>query len=92
MKSEKAIQSSIIKHFRSLDKCHVINTTVVSPIGTADLIVCYRSKFYAIEVKTQTGIESHIQKYQRSRVEAAGGVAVVVNSLDQVKALFNSII
>jgi len=87
VQSEKTIQAAIRKYLKSIG-AHVINTTVVSPSGTADLICCYQSKFYAIECKTKKGSESELQAYQRKQVIKAGGQSIVARGVDDVKALF----
>lgn len=87
MQSEKTIQAAIRKHLKSIG-VHVINTTVVSPSGTADLICCGPGgKFIAIECKTEKGKESELQEYQRKQVIKAGGVSIVARCVDDVKAL-----
>ena len=83
--TEQQIQTKIIKYLKSIG-AHVINTTVVHPIGTADLICCLNGLFYAFEVKKDAKSKvSPLQVYQIERVEKAGGKAFVVWSVDMVK-------
>jgi len=55
--------------------------------GTADLLVCHQGLFLAVEVKDKGGKESKLQEFERRKVDAAGGIAGVVWSMDEVAAL-----
>ncbi len=48
--------------------------------GCADIIGCYRGRFVAIEVKTETGRQSQQQRRFQAAVERAGGLYVVARS------------
>lgn len=41
--------------------------------GIPDLLVCYKGKFIAIEVKAAGGHPSELQLYNLRKIEAAGG-------------------
>jgi len=70
---------------------HVINTTVVTPTGTSDLIVCYQSKFIAIEIKGDGDTLKPIQAYQQTQVKKAGGYTIVATSLIQVERFLDNL-
>ena len=55
--------------------------------GTADLLVCHQGLFLAIEVKDKGGKESKLQEFERRKVKAAGGIAGVAWSMDDVASL-----
>jgi hypothetical protein len=55
-----------------------------STIGASDILVCINGKFIALEVKTQTNHATKLQELFIERVIAAGGVAGVVRSVDDV--------
>lgn len=55
--------------------------------GTADLLVCHQGLFIALELKAPGGKESKLQQFERRKVDAAGGIAGVAWSMDDVAAL-----
>lgn len=57
-------------------------------VGIPDLVGCYKGRFWAIEVKAPGGKPSRIQVHQLERIHKAGGVALVVESLQEVKDEF----
>ena len=56
----------------------------MSERGVADLICCWRGHFLAIEVKTRKGALSDDQARFLERIKAAGGIALVARSVDDV--------
>ena len=59
--------------------------------GTPDLIVCYRGKFLAIEVKTPRGVASPEQLATQDDIITAEGRAIITSSVDDVAAVMDSI-
>lgn len=59
--------------------------------GTPDMIVCYRGKFLAIEVKTPRGVASPEQLATQDSIIAADGRAIITSSVDDVAAVMDSI-
>ena len=53
--------------------------------GYPDIIACMDGRFYAFEVKRPGGRLSRLQDVTLKKIEAAGGVAVMVTSVDEVK-------
>lgn len=47
--------------------------------GIPDIICCARGKFLAIECKAGKGTTTALQKKELAAIEAAGGVALVIN-------------
>lgn len=54
--------------------------------GTPDILAVISGKFVAIEVKAPGGKASKLQIAQLKRIEAAGGVAILAESLEEVIA------
>lgn len=88
---ESALQRRIIAYLRA-QGCYVFKV-VGSPLqqrGTPDLLVCWQGRFLAIEIKAvrpDTGRAEKptpLQLHEMAKVTAAGGRAVVVESLEQV--------
>ena len=60
------------------------------PYGTSgipDIICCYKSRFLGLEVKLPDGKLTALQKRALDRINAAGGIARRVESVDDVKAV-----
>lgn len=81
--NEKYIVNKILKYLK--DKCFCYKNYGFGNAGIPDIICCYKGQFLALEVKTEKGKVSEIQKVMIKRINEAGGVAVVVRNLDEVK-------
>lgn len=61
--------------------------------GVPDFIICYRGRFVAIELKRPDG-QGKLEKRQEAqlrRISEAGGVAVVIDSFENFKRVFERI-
>lgn len=85
--AEKTLVNAIIKYLKSLDDCFCFKEHggIYGTAGIPDIICCYRGAFIAFEVKTQKGRATELQKATIARINAAGGTAVIVRSVDEVK-------
>jgi hypothetical protein len=59
--------------------------------GLPDIICCYRGRFVAFEVKTETGRPSKLQEITIQRIKAAKGVACIVRSVEEVKQILDTL-
>jgi len=59
--------------------------------GIPDLILCYKGRFVGLEVKTDEGKPTKLQEATIRKIKACGGIAVVVRSVAEVKAIIESI-
>ena len=57
--------------------------------GRPDIICCYKGMFYGFEVKTEDGKPTELQKAMIRKIQKAGGTALVVRSVDEVRAVIN---
>jgi Holliday junction resolvase len=59
--------------------------------GVPDIIACHDGRFIGIECKAGTNKPTPLQEKNLSDIQAAGGVALVINedNIDLVKALFD---
>ena len=55
--------------------------------GIPDIIACIDGRFFAFEVKQPGGRLTRLQETTIAKIEAAGGVALMVTSVAEVKAL-----
>ena len=56
--------------------------------GSPDVIVVYRGKYIGIECKSSEGKQSESQREFQQRLEDAGGVYLLVRSVDEVAQFF----
>lgn len=55
--------------------------------GIPDIIACIGGRFYGFEVKAETGKPTKLQEAVMRKINAAGGTALVVRSVDEVRAV-----
>ncbi len=58
--------------------------------GIPDFLVCYKGLFYAFEAKTYDDKPSALQELEMEKIQNAGGIADVVRSVDEVKAIIET--
>lgn len=90
---EADIVRAILTHLRSLDGCFCWKEHG-GPYGTngiPDIICCYCGRFVAFEVKTEKGRPSRLQDAVIRQIGRAGGLALVVRSVEDVKAALTAI-
>jgi len=66
--------------------------TTYTQAGTPDLLICYKGKFIALEVKNETNKTSSLQDIHLQQIKKAGGISAVVRSLEEVKLIIDTII
>jgi len=59
--------------------------------GLPDLILCYRGRFVAFEVKTPTGKPTKLQEITIQRIKDAMGEAFIVRSVQEVQAIIKNL-
>ena len=59
--------------------------------GIPDLIICYRGRFIAFEVKNEKGKTTVLQEITIRKIIKAGGYATVVRSAEEVRAIIESL-
>lgn len=86
--SELTTRTAIVRALRRAGAWTIV-TTGVAQAGAPDLLVCYLGRFIALEVKADKGGRvSPQQSLMLRKIEAAGGTAQVVRSVDEaLKAL-----
>lgn len=70
---------------------YVINTIVTGKSGTADLIACIGSKFFAFEIKGDTDTEKPLQDAILNRVANAKGYGGYVYCLDDIDIIVQNL-
>lgn len=59
--------------------------------GIPDVIVCYRGRFIALEVKTQRGKPTVLQEVTIRQILKAGGIATIVRSVGEVRSIIEAL-
>ena len=61
--------------------------------GIPDLLICYKGKFIAVEVKAENGKPSELQLYHIRKIKEAGGKAFLLypKNFDEFKQYIESI-
>lgn len=92
VKQETTLQENIQKYIKSIggyvNKNH---GSMISEPGIADLTICYKGLYIAIEVKVNDNIPSRAQGIHCRQVLKAGGLSLVAWNLDSVKQLIQVI-
>ncbi len=86
--SETDIVRAILRYLKSVKNCFAWKTHG-GPYGTngiPDIICCLNGRFFGFEVKTEVGKPTKLQEVVIRKINAAGGTALVVRSVDEVKA------
>jgi len=83
--SEAALQARILKHLDDLPRCWAVKFPGVLRRGVPDVLVCYRGRFVAIEIKRPGQSPTKLQCAVIEQIQDAGGVAKVVTSVSDVR-------
>lgn len=85
--AEKDIVNKIIKYLKTLDHCFCWKEHggMYGTAGIPDVICCYHGMFIGLEVKTEKGKLTKLQEITIRKIVTAGGTAVKVTSVEEVK-------
>ena len=91
--NEADIVKAIMKYLKSVPRCFCWKEHggMYGTAGIPDIIACINGHFFGFEVKTDIGKPTKLQEATIRKILAAGGTAVVVRSVDEVKAVVNGI-
>ena len=86
---EKDIVKQIKTYLKGIPSCFCFKEHggPYGQTGLPDIIVCLSGRFIALEVKTETGKTTALQELTLKEIRKAGGIAEVVRSVGEVKAL-----
>jgi hypothetical protein len=89
--SENEIAAKIRRYLKTVPNCFCWKEHggMYGTAGIPDIIACINGKFYAFEVKTPQGKLTGLQEATIRKILAAGGTAVAVRSVDEVRAVLN---
>lgn len=89
--AEKEITNAILRYLRTVPRCFAWKEHggMYGTSGIPDIIACINGWFFAFEVKTPVGKVTGLQNTTIRKILACGGTAVVVRSVDEVRAVIN---
>lgn len=85
MTPEARVKKKIVDYLKKVEDLKFFCVQDRYTAGIPDILVCYRGYFFAFEVKAPTGKLSVIQRITLDEIKEAGGKAVAVRSVDDVK-------
>ena len=87
--AEKDIVQSILRYLKTVPGCFTWKTHggMYGTAGIPDIIACVEGRFFAFEVKMAIGKVTPLQAATIQKILAAGGMAAVVRSVDEVRAI-----
>lgn len=88
---ESDIVRAILSYLKTVPKCFAWKEHggMYGTAGIPDIIACIDGRFYAFEVKTEVGKPTALQDATIRKICSAGGTAVVVRSVDEVRSIIN---
>ena len=84
---ETDIVKAIMKYLRTVPGCFCWKEHggMYGTAGIPDIIACINGHFFGFEVKTDIGKPTKLQEATIRKILAAGGTALVVRSVDEVR-------
>ena len=88
---ESDIVKAIMKYLKTVPGCFCWKEHggMYGTAGIPDIIACINGRFFGFEVKTKDGKPTKLQEATIRKILAAGGTALVVRSVDEVRAAIN---
>ena len=90
---EKDITAAIMRYLKTVPHCFYFKEHggQYGTAGLPDIIVCYRGRFVALEVKTPSGRPSKLQEVTIAKIKAAKGEAFMVRSVEDAKKILETL-
>lgn len=88
---EADIVKAIMKYLKTVPGCFCWKEHggMYGTAGIPDIIACIGGHFFGFEVKTDSGKPTKLQEATIRKILAAGGTALVVRSVDEVRTVVN---
>lgn len=90
---EKQIENQIKKYLKHIG-AYVVKYfgCTYTQAGVPDLMVCYKGRFIAIEIKNESGKTTKLQDAHLQQIKEAGGISAVVRNVEEVKNIIDKIV
>ena len=88
---ESDIVKAIMKYLKAVPRCFAWKEHggMYGTAGIPDIIACINGRFFGFEVKTEDGKPTKLQEATIRKILAAGGTALVVRSVNEVRTVVN---
>lgn len=88
---EADIVKAILKYLKTVPRCFAWKEHggMYGTAGIPDIIACIDGRFVALEVKTEVGKPTALQEATIRKINTAGGTAMVVRSVDEVRNIID---
>ena len=88
---ESDIVKAILKYLKTLTGCFCWKEHggMYGTAGIPDIIACINGRFFGFEVKIENGKPTKLQEATIRKILAAGGTALVVRSVAEVRTAIN---
>ncbi len=89
---ESDIVRAILKYLKTVPHCYAWKEHggMYGTSGIPDIIACIDGRFYGFEVKNEVGKPTALQEATIHKIQSAGGTALVVRSVDEVKHIIGN--
>lgn len=90
---EGKVKKKIVQYLKGIDCWYYMPVSNgMGRVGCPDILVCYKGMFLAFEVKAPGKLKNTTPNQDRelSWIAEAGGVALVVDDVDQVKEIIDA--
>lgn len=88
---ESKIQKEILTYLRKNKIFHIRFQAQSNINGVPDIICCYKGLFIGLELKQEKGRATDLQMKKLKSINDAGGIGLIIKSLEEVEALFGLI-
>ena len=90
---EKDIVAAILRLLKKTPACFAWKEHggMYGTAGIPDIVCCYKGRFLGLEVKQPSGRMTELQKQTIDKINAAGGIALRVDSVAEVKSLIETL-
>lgn len=90
---EKDIVAAILRYLKTVPMCFAWKEHggMYGTAGIPDVIVCFRGRFVAFEVKTPSGKLTKLQETMITKIKAAKGEAYKVTSVEEVRKILKTL-
>ena len=72
---EGKFKEKVLKDLRSVEQLYVLKTQEMARRGVPDLLICYKGKFIAIELKVDGAKPTKLQDIKLNEIRLAGGLS-----------------
>jgi hypothetical protein len=80
MKPETTFKIRLFGYFNKIPELWYVKTQQVSIRGTPDILLCYKGRFIAMELKrSKDATITAMQEYNIQKIAACGGIGLVVH-------------